>query len=562
MVRLLLTAGAVCLLIIEAQPQGFTILTENRRINVTEGGNAFFSLKPSAAVMFVSWAFKNTDVVLWVQATIYFVNNYGERAEFFLPNGSLLLKSVRVSDSGDYSVKMLNEVGSDASATLTLHVLAQPQGFTILTENRRINVTEGGNAFFSLKPSAAARSGSWAFKNTDVVVWIRATIDFKNNYGERAEFFLPNGSLLLKSVRVSDSGDYSVKMLNEVGSDASATLTLHVLAQPQGFTILTENRRINVTEGGNAFFSLKPSAAARSGSWAFKNTDVVVWIGATIDFKNNYGERAEFFPPNGSLLLKSVRVSDSGDYSVKMLNEVGSDASATLTLHVLAQPQVFTILTENTRIIVTEGGNAVFTVKPSGTVKNGSWEFRNTVIAQWSGAAFSLNIDYRERTELFLPNGSLLLKSVRVSDSGDYTVKMTPDVGSETPATLTLHVLDSPTEIPKLSLGAIIGMAIAAFILGLIIGISAWLIKRRACRLKDSSQGQYATNSNANRIAVSKSENSATTYENIPRKEKEQSTKPLEENSTYMGLDLQDRSVYSELRGMNLIDASQGTVGL
>ncbi|XP_072325147.1 pregnancy-specific glycoprotein 22-like isoform X2 [Scyliorhinus torazame] len=560
--RLTLTAGAFCLLISVAQPQGFTILTENRRINVTEGGNAFFSLKPSAAVMFVSWAFKNTDVVLWVQATIYFVNNYGERAEFFLPNGSLLLKSVRVSDSGDYSVKMLNEVGSDASATLTLHVLAQPQGFTILTENRRINVTEGGNAFFSLKPSAAARSGSWAFKNTDVVVWIRATIDFKNNYGERAEFFLPNGSLLLKSVRVSDSGDYSVKMLNEVGSDASATLTLHVLAQPQGFTILTENRRINVTEGGNAFFSLKPSAAARSGSWAFKNTDVVVWIGATIDFKNNYGERAEFFPPNGSLLLKSVRVSDSGDYSVKMLNEVGSDASATLTLHVLAQPQVFTILTENTRIIVTEGGNAVFTVKPSGTVKNGSWEFRNTVIAQWSGAAFSLNIDYRERTELFLPNGSLLLKSVRVSDSGDYTVKMTPDVGSETPATLTLHVLDSPTEIPKLSLGAIIGMAIAAFILGLIIGISAWLIKRRACRLKDSSQGQYATNSNANRIAVSKSENSATTYENIPRKEKEQSTKPLEENSTYMGLDLQDRSVYSELRGMNLIDASQGTVGL
>ncbi|XP_038669408.1 uncharacterized protein LOC119974527 isoform X2 [Scyliorhinus canicula] len=347
---------------------------------------------------------------------------------------------------------------------------------------------------------------------------------------------------------------------------AGAVCLLIIEAQPQDFTILTENRQINVAEGGNAFLSVKPSAAARTGGWDYKkkntNIDIVVWIGSTTDFKNNYGERAELFLPNGSLLLKSVRVSDSGNYTVNMSPTAGgTDTSGTLTLHVL-EPQDFTILTENSRINVTEGGNAVFTVMPSVTVKNGSWEFRNTVIAQWAGAAFSLNYDYRERTELFLPNGSLLLKSVRISDSGDYTVKMTPDVGSETQATLTLHVLDSHTEIPKLSFGAIIGMVMAAFILGLFIGISAWLIKRRACRLKDSSQGQYATNSNANRIAVSKSENSAATYENIPRKVKEQSTKPLDENSTYMGLDLQDRSVYSELGGINLIDASQGTVGL
>ncbi|XP_078389779.1 uncharacterized protein LOC144671645 isoform X2 [Cetorhinus maximus] len=95
----------------------------------------------------------------------------------------------------------------------------------------------------------------------------------------------------------------------------------------------------------------------------------------------------------------------------------------------------------------------------------------------------------------------------------------------------------------KLNSGAIAGIVIAVIILGLISGISAWLIKKKACGMKEPTQGQNATNISP-RV---NSENSAPTYENIPSLQKEQVTKPLEEDSTYMGLQQQDQSFYSSL---------------
>ncbi|XP_078389778.1 uncharacterized protein LOC144671645 isoform X1 [Cetorhinus maximus] len=101
----------------------------------------------------------------------------------------------------------------------------------------------------------------------------------------------------------------------------------------------------------------------------------------------------------------------------------------------------------------------------------------------------------------------------------------------------------------KLNSGAIAGIVIAVIILGLISGISAWLIKKKACGMKEPTQGQNATNISprVNNYSIAIGENSAPTYENIPSLQKEQVTKPLEEDSTYMGLQQQDQSFYSSL---------------
>ncbi|XP_041032827.1 pregnancy-specific glycoprotein 22-like isoform X2 [Carcharodon carcharias] len=543
-------ATATIALHVLAEPQGFTILTENSRINVAEGGNALFSVKPSGAVRSGNWDFKGETLVRWIRTTVDFNNEYRTWAEIFLPNGSLLLKSVTVSDSGDYTISMTPVNGSEATATIALHVLAEPQGFTILTENSRINVAEGGNALFSVKPSGAVRSGNWDFKGETLVRWIRTTVDFNNEYRTWAEIFLPNGSLLLKSVTVSDSGDYTISMTPVNGSEATATIALHVLAEPQGFTILTENSRINVAEGGNALFSVKPSGAVRSGNWDFKGETLVRWIRTTVDFNNEYRTWAEIFLPNGSLLLKSVTVSDSGDYTISMTPVNGSEATATIALHVLAEPQGFTILTENSRINVAEGGNALFSVKPSGAVRSGNWDFKGETLGRWIRTTVDFSTEYRTRAGIFLPNGSLLLKSLTVSDSGDYTISMTPVNGSESTATITLHVLEQHFSTNELGSGHKAGIVIAVLlILGMIGGISAWLIKKKACWMQESTQGQNATNISPreNSSPAARGENSASAYENIPRKQKEQATKPLEEESTYMGLQVQDRSVYNEL---------------
>ncbi|XP_041032829.1 carcinoembryonic antigen-related cell adhesion molecule 4-like [Carcharodon carcharias] len=215
-----------------------------------------------------------------------------------------------------------------------------------------------------------------------------------------------------------------------------------------------------------------------------------------------------------------------------------------------AEPQGFTILTENSRINVTVGGNALFSVKPSAAVRAGYWDFRGENVGRWIRTTVDFVNEYTTRAEIFLPNGSLLLKSVTVSDSGDYTVNMTPVNGIEAAATVSLHVLEQHFSTTELGSGHKAGIVIAVLlILGMIGGISAWLIKKKACWMQEPTRGQNATNISpiVNSCPAARGESSVSAYENIPRKQKEQATKPLEEDSTYMGLQVQDRSVYCDL---------------
>ncbi|XP_067874551.1 pregnancy-specific glycoprotein 22-like isoform X2 [Heterodontus francisci] len=332
---------AVLLLsVIQVKPEVFTILKGTNQINVTAGDNAFFSVRPSRQILYQIWTFGSKAVALWLKGSPVVYPFYESRAKLFPSNGSLLLKSVTASDSGEYSVHMLSDMGDEAKATITLNILAQPQGFVIKTESSHIHVTTiGGNAFFSVQPSAEVQSGSWKFGATAIAQWIGTTKMFTTQYRERAEIWLPNGSLQLKSVTASDSGVYTVSMVRRSSSSATASIILHVATQPQGFAIKTEYNLINATVGSNAFLLVWPSAEVKFGSWRFQATAVGHWIETTEVLTNEYRGRAEIFLPNGALLLRSVTASDSGEYTVTMIPKSGTSATATITLYVLDDAQ-------------------------------------------------------------------------------------------------------------------------------------------------------------------------------------------------------------------------------
>ncbi|XP_059497278.1 carcinoembryonic antigen-related cell adhesion molecule 1-like [Stegostoma tigrinum] len=458
------------------EPQSFTIQAEHSRINASVGETAYFSVKPSRPMKNGNWDFKGKSIGLWIGSSVSISNDYKSRAEIFLPNGSLLLKSLTSSDSGKYTVTMVPAVGGPASATLTLHVIGKPQELLIQPEHSWINVNVGETALFSVSPSLTVKSGNWAFDGKSIGLWIGSSVSLRKQYESRADILLPNGSLVLKSLMSSDSGQYTVNMVSDVGGPASATLTLHVCVP----LIQTEHRWINTSIGETALFSVKPSAAVKNGHWNFNGTIIALWINSSFFLSNEYKSRAEILLPNGSLLLKSVTILDSGEYTVTMVPEVGDQASATLTLHVLVEPQTFTIQAEN-RINVSVGGTANFSVKPSRSVKNGNWDFNGKSIGLWIGSSASVSNEYKSRAEILTPNGSLLLKSLTFSDCGKYTVTMVPEEGEQASATVTLHVLDQLNSRDNISDGAIAGIVIAVLLcLGFIIAITAWLIKRKS----------------------------------------------------------------------------------
>ncbi|XP_042201647.1 carcinoembryonic antigen-related cell adhesion molecule 4-like [Callorhinchus milii] len=150
----------------------------------------------------------------------------------------------------------------------------------------------------------------------------------------------------------------------------------------------------------------------------------------------------------------------------------------------------FTITVPDNPITAAAGGTAVFTVKPSGEVRSGSWRFGTETVLLWIGDIVSVNTHYEGRAEVSLPDVSLRLKSVTVTDSGNYTVNLTPVSGDSKSATVTLKVKAKGGPPNSLSGGAIAGIVIACIVgVALITALVVWVVKVKG-RAKSGSHHQ------------------------------------------------------------------------
>ncbi|XP_062895377.1 uncharacterized protein LOC134341453 [Mobula hypostoma] len=198
--------------------------------------------------------------------------------------------------------------------------------------------------------------------------------------------------------------------------------------------------------------------------------------------------------------------------------------------------QQFTIFVEHKQINVTVGGDALFSVRPSANIYNGSWSFNGRTVAQWINQSVSVDDALTSRAKLFISNGSLLLKSVKMSDSGRYRVNMVPTIGSQSSVTITLGVIAKTDGKCTLSSGAIVGIVVFFLGVTLIGGVSGWLITRKTDEIRDPPQSQYYTSMDSRRRSTldTNTVKASQNDEHFPRNEQ--------------GLELEDRSVYSDLK--------------
>ncbi|XP_072893232.1 uncharacterized protein [Hemitrygon akajei] len=101
-----------------------------------------------------------------------------------------------------------------------------------------------------------------------------------------------------------------------------------------------------------------------------------------------------------------------------------------------------------------------------------------------------------------------------------------------------------------LGAGAIVGIVLGSLAGGLIGGVCAWLFARKIGGIKDPPQSQYDTSIDSGRNSTldTNTVNASGTYENFSRKEQGARNNAEDENSTYTGLVLGDRSVYGDLK--------------
>ncbi|XP_059825929.1 carcinoembryonic antigen-related cell adhesion molecule 1-like isoform X2 [Hypanus sabinus] len=140
----------------------------------------------------------------------------------------------------------------------------------------------------------------------------------------------------------------------------------------------------------------------------------------------------------------------------------------------------FTIKVEQSQINATVGGNALLEVQPSGNISSGSWSFNGKTVCQWIGELVSMDNSYTSRADLFISSGSLQLKMVEKSDSGEYIVNMVPTRGLQTSATITLQVTKHPNSLSGGAIGGIVIGCVAGVVMA--SGFVFWYKRRKASR--------------------------------------------------------------------------------
>ena len=217
-----------------------------------------------------------------------------------------------------------------------------------------------------------------------------------------------SSTLTLANVTTNNNGNYSVTITNLYGKVTSSNASLAVFIAPQ-ITASPTNRTVAV--GTNVTFAVGVSGTGPLNYQWFKDG------GALADGGNISGSTSNI------LKISALTVSDNGGYSVIVSNLVGSAASASAALIVVAPPAITTQPANQSAV----AGNAVtFNVTATGTAPlSYQWRKAGSAIAGATGASYTI-------------------ASVKTNDAAAYTVVVTNLAGSVTSSGATLTVFVGP----------------------------------------------------------------------------------------------------------------------
>ena len=166
-------------------------------------------------------------------------------------SSALTVVSAQATNSGSYTVAVVNPVGSITSQVATLNVNLPP-GITAQPQNQAAMI--GQSASFSV---VATGTGSLSYQ------WYCNGISLGGSGG--------NATYTLNSVKTNNLGSYIVVVNNNYGSVTSAVATLTL---PAAAGIITQPQCQSAVQGTNAVFSVVASGTAPfSYQWSLNGTN-------------------------------------------------------------------------------------------------------------------------------------------------------------------------------------------------------------------------------------------------------------------------------------------------
>jgi uncharacterized repeat protein (TIGR03803 family) len=299
---------------------------------------------------------------------------------------TLTLTAISDGDAASYSVIVSNAYGTVTSSNATLTVNDLPF-VTIQPLSQTIGV--GSNVTFTATAYGAPPFiFQWYYNNSPVGSPASGT---------------NVSSYALTNVQTNQSGNYSVFVINGLGSVMSSNALLTVVVFPP--SISTQPSSQSVVIGSNVSFNVSVSGMGPFNyQWYFNGTNI---LNAT----------------NATYAISSVATNNAGNYFVVITNSAGGVTSSNALLTVLVPP-VITAQPSNRSVLT--GTNVAFGVSLTGTVPFlYQWQFNGTNILNATNATYAIS-------------------SVATNNAGFYSLKVTNSAGSSLSSNAALTVVLSP----------------------------------------------------------------------------------------------------------------------
>ena len=355
--------------IITAQPTNMLVLAGT---NVTIG----VSLTGSAPFFHYQWLFNSTNLL---NAT----------------NAVYALSAVATNKAGNYSVVVTNAAGIAVSSNAALTVVLSPAS--------RTNYASSTATFTVTAFSPESLTYQWQKNGTN--------LSNRSNISGAT-----NSMLIIASLLDADAATYSAVVSDAATSVTTSNATLMV---NDSLFIATQPLSQTIGVGSNVTFTITAYGAPPFiFQWYYTNSPA----GPPVSGTNI-----------SSYSLTNVQTNQSGNYSVHVINGLGSLTSSNALLTVKVFPPIIGVQPTNQRVVI--GSSATFVVLVGGTAPFVyHWRFNGTNILGATNTAYSIPV-------------------LVATNTGNYSVVITNSAGSVTSSNALLTVLIPPTMALKLLAG-------------------------------------------------------------------------------------------------------------
>ncbi|XP_034077471.1 carcinoembryonic antigen-related cell adhesion molecule 5-like isoform X2 [Gymnodraco acuticeps] len=298
----------------------FTGLTEGAgvlpdRLNAAVGGKVMFTTTPTPGTTFqsVTWRFGAKDIFTW-NVNNFPAPEYEDRITFFLSTGSLELRNLTLTDSGEYSVTIVPPGERPQPGNTRLDVYAPVSNVTVTSSSTEL-VEFNSSVSLSCSSSGSPLSFLWLNSSSEVTG------------SDRVQITDGGSTLTIINVTRYDQGPFLCQVSNPVSEGTSAPpLNLTIYYGPENTMFTINPTKEHHPEGSDIVLSCSAdSRPPAQFTWFLDGSEL---------------------SDGPELKLMNVQISQSGSYSCQAFND------KTLRYET-STPASISVLTPVTNVVVT-----------------------------------------------------------------------------------------------------------------------------------------------------------------------------------------------------------------